>query len=157
MGREMGKMKGELEDIQRRRLAEEIRKEKEADKAAKEKIRRAIEQDRLERKAKFSPEAATVAAPTTPKPLTVAASSGGSKEGKARLAIRLLDGSQVMQEFDAKELLAAVRAFIVSNKDINFNITFAMSPLPPFTEEDMTKSLHQLGLAPAARLNVVKR
>lgn len=150
-------MKSDLEDIQRRRIAEEIRKEKEDDKAAKEKIRRAIEQDRLERKAKFANETVSAAAPTVSKPLTVTASSGISKDGKARLAIRMLDGSQVMQEFDAKELLAAVRAFVVSSKDINFNITFAMSPLPPFTESDMTKSLHQLGLAPAARLNVVKR
>src|SRR5699024_8080535 len=73
-------------------------------------------------------------------------SSSSSKDGKSKLAIRLFDGSQVIQEFDAKEVLSAVRAFIVTQKNIDFNITFAMPLRPPFSEEDMEKSLLALGL-----------
>ena len=77
--------------------------------------------------------------------------------GKTKLAIRLLDGTSIIQEFEAKEVLSAVRAYVVTQKNIACNITLAMPPRPPFSEEDFTKSLQVLGLVPNARLQVVKR
>jgi len=147
----MGKMREELEKIQRDKIAEEIKREKDEDKAARDAILRQIEQDRAERRAKNAPSVISTATTPTVQPQTF------SKDGKTKLAIRLLDGSSIIQEFDAKEILSAVRAFVVTQKNISYNITLAMPPKPAFEEEDMEKPLHALGLVPNARLQVVKR
>jgi len=151
-GQNMGKMREELEKVQRLKIAEDLKREKEAAKAQKDAVLRQIEQDRAERKAKATGQNATsTIAPTiTPVNHTV------SKDGKTKLAIRLVDGTSMIQEFDAKEVLSAVRAYIITNKNIDYNITLAMPPLPAFKEEDYVKPLHALGLVPNARLNVVR-
>lgn len=115
---------------------------------------RKIEQDKAERRARNS--GAPVAA-ATPVPVVSAPQSSCNANGKTKLAIRLLDGTSIIQEFDAKEVLSAVRAYIVTQKNIVCNITLAMPPRPAFSEEDFTKPLHALGLVPNARLQVVKR
>lgn len=131
--------------------------EKEADKAARDAILRKIEQDKAERRARNSGGAPVVPATSVPVPVVSAPPSTCNSSGKTKLAIRLLDGSSIIQEFDAKEVLSAVRAYIVTQKNIACNITLAMPPAPPFSEEDFTKPLHALGLVPNARLTVVKR
>lgn len=156
-GQQILKMKDELELIQRQKIADEIKREKEADKAARDAILKKIEQDKAERKARLNPVAQTSPSTATPNLDNLIKTNSVSKDGKTKLAIRLLDGSQVVQEFDCKEVLSAVRAFIVTQKNIDYNITFAMPPRPPFTDEDMTKPLQALGLVPNARINVVKR
>lgn len=148
----MGKLRDELKKMQQENYIQNLKREKAENKAAREQILRQIEQDKEERKARFSKECPTTTS-TTPLVIT----STASKTGKTKLAIRLLDGSQIIQEFDNKEVLSAVRAYIVTQKNIPFNITFAMSPRPAFTEEDMEKSLLVLGLSPNARLQVIKR
>lgn len=156
-GKDMGKMREEIEKLQREKFVESLRREKEADKAARDAILRQIEQDKAERRAKNSGN--TICPPiVTNATIAVAPSSSNfSKDGKTKLAIRLLDGSSLMQEFDSKEVLSAVRAFIVTQKNIDYNITLGMPPKPAFSEEDMGKSLYALGLVPNARLQVVKR
>lgn len=153
----MGKMKEEIEKMQRENFVASLKREKAEEKEARDRILRQIELDKAERKAKFS---GTVPPPSVQKPSLsslITAQSSTAKDGKSKLAIRLLDGTQLIQEFDSKELLSSVRAFIVTQKNIDYNITLGMALRPPFTEEDMEKPLHALGLVPNARIQVVKR
>lgn len=153
----MGKMREEIEKIQREKFAESIRREKEQDKAARDSILRKIEQDKAERRAKTLGGSVPTAAAASTGSTAPVESSNVSKDGKTKLAVRLLDGSSIMQEFDSKEILSSVRAYIVTQKNITCNISLAMPPKPAFTEEDMEKPLYILGLVPNARLQVVKR
>lgn len=158
-GKDIGKVREELERKQQENYIESLKREKDEEKAARDKILKQIELDKAERRARaqgiVSGEKPSTAAVITPsKPSIV---SSASKTGKTKLAIRLLDGTQIVEEFDDKEVLSAVRAYIVTQKNIDFNITFTMPLRPPFNEEDMTKSLFVLGLSPNARLQVIKR
>ena len=148
-------MKDEIEKIQRDKIADTLKREKLAEKDARDSILRKIEQDKAERRAKLAGPS-LVASPSTT-PVAAAPLSNVPKDGKTKLAIRMLDGSSLLQEFDSKEVLSAVRAYIVTQKNITHNITLAMPPKPAFSEEDMEKPLHALGLVPNARIQVVKR
>ena len=148
-------MKEELDKMQRDNFVKNLKREKDEEKAARDAILRQIELDKAERKAKLSAE---VPPPPVAKPSVIMTSqSTSSKEGKSKLAIRLLDGTQIIEEFDSKELLSSVRAFIVTQKNIDYNITLGMALRPPFSEDDMEKPLYALGLVPNARIQVVKR
>ncbi|OTF75606.1 hypothetical protein BLA29_005137 [Euroglyphus maynei] len=158
-GKDLGKVREELQRKQQENYIETLKREKDEEKAARDKILKQIELDKAERRARAQGitggnSSATIADITPSKPNIV---STASKTGKTKLAIRLLDGSQVVEEFDDKEILSAVRAYIVTQKNLDFNITFTMPLRPPFTEEDMTKSLFVLGLSPNARIQVIKR
>jgi len=147
-------MKEELQNLQRKRVADEMKREKAEEKAARDAILRQIAADREERRSRNSPTvtvSASVGTAATPKQSPVA------KEGTCRLGIRLLDGTQLMHEFDSRESLSAVRVYVITQKSVDGDITFVMPPLPPFNEEDMQKPLNVLGLCPSARVHVVKR
>lgn len=158
-GQDMGKMRDELQRMQQENYVKTLKREKEEEKAAREAIRRQIEQDKAERREKFASGSSSTGPPATSTPPTRPSElyNSSSKDGKTKLAIRLADNTNMIQEFDAKEVLSAVRAFIVTQKNINYDITLAMPLRPPFSEEDMAKSLLVLGLVPNARLQVIKR
>ncbi|KAH9417563.1 UBX domain-containing protein 1 [Dermatophagoides pteronyssinus] len=159
-GKDMGKVRDELQRKQQENYIESLKREKDEEKAARDKILKQIELDKAERRARAQGIPTGANPSTSPAVITPSKPSlvsTASKTGKTKLAIRLLDGTQVVEEFDDKEVLSAVRAYIVTQKNIDFNITFTMPLRPPFTEEDMTKSLFVLGLSPNARLQVVKR
>ena len=131
-----------------------MKREKEEQKAARDAVLQQIARDREEQRRSRLPASDTVAkAPVGSLP------TGGSvpKDGKCRLAIRLLDGKQLVNEFDSRESLSAVRVFVFTKIDVDGDISFVMPPLPPFTEEDMQKPLNALGLCPSARIHVIKR
>ncbi len=54
--------------------------------------------------------------PTITTPLMNKQSS--SKDGSCRLAIRLLDGTQLIHEFDGRESLSAVRVYVITQKSV---------------------------------------
>jgi len=145
-------MKDQLQDLQRKKIADDMKREKAEEKAAKDAILKQIALDREERRAR---NAQPVQTPPAPKLTTTTMSS--TKEGSCRLAIRLLDGTQLMHEFDSRESLSAVRVYVITQKSIEGDITFVVPPLQPFTEDDMQKPLNILGLCPSARVHVVKR
>ncbi len=150
-GQSLGKMKEELQDMERKRIAEEMKRSKAEEKAARNAVLKQIAADREERKLRNSQSVM----PTITTPLMNIQSS--SKDGSCRLAIRLLDGTQLIHEFDGRESLSAVRVYVITQKSVEGEITFVMPPNPPFSEEDMQKPLNVLGLCPSARVHVVKR
>ncbi|CAG2105042.1 unnamed protein product [Medioppia subpectinata] len=162
-GKGMGKMKEELEQLQRARLAEDMRREKAAEKAAKDAILRQIALDREDHKRRNAAAmagataTADAAAAAAPVPLPARPAASLNSDGKTRLAIRLLDGRQLVNEFDSRESLSAVRVYVYTQCSMEGEISFVMPPLPAFTEEDMQKPLNVLGLCPSARVHVIKR
>ncbi|CAG2162813.1 unnamed protein product [Oppiella nova] len=153
-GKGMGKMKEELEQMQRMKVAEDMRREKASDKAAKDAILRQIAADREEHRRRNSGQSAPAAVTPTSIPAPVSVTTA---DGKCRLAIRLLDGRQLVNEFDSRESLSAVRVYVITQCSVDGDISFVMPPLPAFSEEDMQKPLNVLGLCPSARVHVIKR
>ena len=145
-------MKEELEQIQRKRVADEMKREKAEAKAAKDAVLAQIARDREEQRRSRLP-----ASPPTAVVPPLQTASAASKDGKCRLAIRLLDGKQLVNEFDSRETLSAVRVYVITQSGTDSEISFVMPPLPPFTEDDMQKPLNALGLCPSARVHVIKR
>lgn len=74
-----------------------------------------------------------------------------------RIQVRLQDGSTLVETFDAKEQLSAVRLFIQlkQNADRPFSLMTTF-PRKVYTDEDYEKPLEALGLVPSAVLIVTK-
>lgn len=77
---------------------------------------------------------------------------------ECRIQIRLTDGKTIQQTFRAKEQLAAVRLWIEMNRTDgagNFNIVQTF-PRKIYSDEDMMRTLLDLGLVPASSLIISK-
>lgn len=84
--------------------------------------------------------------PNTPKTYT-----------STRIQIRLLNGSTLVETFDVKEQLSAVRLFVQINQGIDEPFGLMTNfPRKVYTDEDFEKPLETLGLAPSAVLIVTK-
>ena len=87
-----------------------------------------------------------------PKPVVV------SDATQTKLQIRMSMGGQFVQVFESKEPLAAVRCLILSKEQFagcepsDVVLMCPMMGRKVFTDEDMTKTLTELGLAPSAVL-----
>lgn len=76
----------------------------------------------------------------------------------AKIAIRMMDGSQLVQTFQASEQLAAVRLFVqlkLGAIDTPFGL-MTNFPKKVFTDEEYDMPLDKLGLVPNAVLIVTK-
>ncbi|KAI1290744.1 UBX domain-containing protein 1 [Halotydeus destructor] len=165
-GNEMVKLREKVQMDERIREAEERKREKEADKLHKQKVLDGIKRDREAFNARKAAEIAglsNVQPAQSVNPVQMAPSNPISYD-ETRLAIRLPDGSQLVNTFKAKEQLAAVRLYIELNRKDNLspeqsksNFTLLMPPSTPFKEEDSEVPLDKLGLCPSARLVVSQR
>ncbi len=77
---------------------------------------------------------------------------------ECRIQVRLTDGKTLVEKFKATEQLAAVRLWVETNRTddkghFNLMTTF---PRKVYTEEDMMRTLKDLGLVPATSLVVSK-
>lgn len=153
-GIEMTKTREEIQNLQRIKMAEDLRREKLEAKLAKEAVLREIEKDRMERRSREA--AVKNELQNIQTVITSANPSSSGEHTKCLIAIKLPDGRQVQQDFDAKESLAAVRTFalVQGNVPAGQEVMLSMPPSPPFSEEDMLKPLNVLGLCPRARLQM---
>jgi hypothetical protein len=79
-----------------------------------------------------------------------------SEDNLCRLTIRLLDGTQLTHEFDARESLFDAKNYVISQKLVEGNFTFVLPQMSPINEEDMINSLRVLGLCPSADVHVIR-
>lgn len=73
---------------------------------------------------------------------------------ECRIQIRLTNGNTMVQKFNAQDHLAAVRLWVEENRNDSrgpFNLMQTF-PRKIYTDEDMTKTLAELGLVPASSL-----
>ncbi len=79
-----------------------------------------------------------------------------SEDTLCRLTIRLLDGTQLTHEFDARESLFGAKNYVISQKLVEGNFTFVLPQMSPINEENMINSLRVLGLCPSADVHVIR-
>lgn len=160
-GKDMLEAKARLEELEMKKIVEQRKREKAEEKAARDRVKAQIEADKLARKARLEgvpPGSMSSNVVQSPQPSVVPASTTPSKSyDKARLQLRLYDGSAITETFDAKESLAAVRVFLqmkLSSVD-SFRLMTSF-PKKVFSESDYEMSLESLGLVPSAVLIVTK-
>lgn len=158
-GKDMLEARRKMEEQEMKKIIEQRKREKAEEKAARDRVKAQIEADRAARKAKQGGE--TVASPpaVVTSPVQQPAQPAATKNySNARIQIRMLDGSTLVETFDAKEQLAAVRLFVQlklgsTAAPFGFMTNF---PKKVFSPEDYDTPLEKLGLVPSAVLIVTK-
>lgn len=164
-GKDMLEAKRKMEEQEMKKIMDQRRREKAEEKAARDRVKAQIEADKAARKAKQAGETAT--SPVTSPPAAAAAVSSPAVSSSpaapknytnARIQVRMLDGSTLVETFDAKEQLAAVRLFVQLKLGPNPAPFGLMTTFPRkvFTAEDFDAPLEKLGLVPSAVLIVTK-
>ncbi|XP_015788008.1 UBX domain-containing protein 1 [Tetranychus urticae] len=158
-GSEISKYREQYETQEKIRIAQEIRREKLEKEAHKKAVLEQIRKDReaMKRENQSSQPSTPSTSGSTPNKVV----NTGSSSTECRLAIRLPDGKTLLHTFTPNEQLAAVRLYIQLNrKDLvgpantSQPIKLIMPPNKVFTEDDMERTLLDLGLHPSARLIV---
>lgn len=167
-GKDMSEAQRKVEELEMKKLVEQRKREKEEDRAARERVRAQIEADKAARRDKMALLTGKASTPTTPpntvtiaEPSSTSSSSSASNTPKTytstRIQIRLLNGSTLVETFDVKEQLSAVRLFVQIKQGIEEPFGLMTNfPRKVYTDEDFEKPLETLGLAPSAVLIVTK-
>ncbi|KAM4626627.1 UBX domain-containing protein 4 [Discoglossus pictus] len=160
-GKDMLEFKRKHEDDILKKALEERNREKAEDKAARERIRQQIAQDRADRAARFAKtkeeiEALKAAELKARQAEMEARRESAQKERSAiaRIQFRLPDGSSFTNQFPSEAPLEEARQFAaqtVGSTYGNFSLA-TMFPRREFTKEDYSKSLQSLELAPGASI-----
>lgn len=161
-GKDMLEARRKLEEQEMKKVMDQRRREKMEEKAARERVKAQIEADKAARKAKQSGEPVTSSLPSstvlTPVEPTVTKPGAPKTYTSTRIQIRMLDGSALVETFDAKEQLAAVRLFVQLKLGANPAPFGFMTNFPKkvYCSEDYEVPLDKLGLVPSAVLIVTK-
>ncbi|CAH8501451.1 unnamed protein product [Heterobilharzia americana] len=150
-GRTIVSAKAKYEEDEMRRLVEQKKREKEEDRAYREKLKADIAREREEKRAR---ELGLIPPPVeSNNPTPVPTSVPKSNSTVCRLQIRLPSGQSIKTEFSANELLSSVRLYISQNwPDSSTSIDpesiqlITSFPRRDFTDADMSKSLSDLSL-----------
>ncbi|XP_050525096.1 UBX domain-containing protein 1-A-like isoform X2 [Daktulosphaira vitifoliae] len=157
-GKELAAAKKKLEDENIKKIMDERKREKQEEKIARERVKAQIEADKLARKKMFGSTSGEEQKPVNIQS-TVASSQQQSKiYTETKLQIRLTNGQTIVQTFNIKEMLAAVRVYVELNRtdgEAPFSLMTSF-PRKVFTNEDYEKPLDQLGLVPSAVLILTK-
>uniref|UniRef100_H2ZHE1 UBX domain-containing protein n=1 Tax=Ciona savignyi TaxID=51511 RepID=H2ZHE1_CIOSA len=163
-GQDINKIKADIQWKEAQRQAEIRRREKLDDHKARQRVKEQIARDRADKKAREEREKEEkrlgASLPIATTSATTATSPVKKEHTHARLQLRLPNGSALVQQFSAKEPLAAVKLFIeINRKDGNtgpFDLITAF-PKRHFSDEEMNMSLQSLDLTPSAVLTVVNK
>ncbi|XP_018417307.1 PREDICTED: UBX domain-containing protein 4 [Nanorana parkeri] len=160
-GKEMLDYKRKHEDDQARRALEERNKDKAEEKAARDRIRQQIAQDRADRAARYAQnkeeQDAIKAAELQARQAEMEARKEATQKEKrtiARIQFRVPDGSSFTNQFPSEAPLEEARQFAaqrVGSTYGNFSLA-TMFPRREFTKEDYGKSFLSLELAPSASI-----
>lgn len=130
------------------------------EKRARDRVRAQIEADKAARREQMAALTgkATAPAPSAPIPVTADSTSKAPKAyTSTRIQVRLANGTTLVETFDVKEPLSAVRLFVQlkhgTDEPFAMMTTF---PRKVYDDEDFEKPLEALGLVPSAVLIVTK-
>lgn len=166
LGQEVLKSKKDKEDLEMKRLAEAKRKEKLDDEIAKKRVMDRIQQDREDKKKKYSAEQAELDRvkneERAKKELVKQQerdAEAANRSKYARIQFRLVDGQSCVSQFDADQVLQDARTFIANKlKELNHSTSFTMHstfPKRDYTEQDMQLTLKELQLTPSASIMII--
>lgn len=161
-GQELGKAKRDREERQAQDIVNQIKEDRAKERAHREAVRQQIARDKVEREARRQNDAQerqrAQAASVSPSPTMTDGSErlGKSECISARLQFRLPDGSSLTNSFPADTPLETIRQYIITQLGLSTSsITlYTTYPRRELTEEDLGKSLAELGLAPSSTLIV---
>lgn len=159
VGQEIAKAKRNREEKQAQTILSQIKEDKAKERARREAVRQQIARDKAEREARRETEqqaqAMTVSSSDA---ITVGSDTQATSSAwtSVRLQFRLPDGSSVTNSFAADATIDSVKEFISNHVGSSASsITlYTTYPRRELTEEDLVKSLSDLGLAPSATLVV---
>ncbi|XP_056322012.1 UBX domain-containing protein 4 isoform X2 [Danio aesculapii] len=161
LGKEMLEYKKQQEEEKTRRLLEERNREKMEERAARERVKQQIAQDRADRAARYAQtqqelEAARVAALQAKAAEQEVKRDATQRERSAiaRIQFRLPDGSSFTNQFPSETRLQEARQFAsqeVGNRYGQFTLA-TMFPRREFTDEDLQRTLLELELTPSASI-----
>ncbi|CAH8841265.1 unnamed protein product [Trichobilharzia szidati] len=156
-GKTLISAKEKFEEDEMRRLVEQKRREKEEDRAYREKLKADIAREREEKRARELGIFPTTVPLSSSNPTPVPTSVPKTNSTVCRLQIRLPSGQPIKAEFGANEPLSSVTLYISQNwpdstacidpESIQLMTSF---PRRDFTPEDMNKSLLDLDLCPSS-------
>lgn len=155
-GQKMAETRAELQDQERIRLAQQIRREKMEKELHKKQVLEQIARDREAMRARNAPKpTSSTNSSTSSVPVsTPTKDQTKSPASECRIALRFPDGSSLVQKFSPQEQLAAVRLFVQMEKGASSGVEFVAPPNKKLTESMMNETLESLGLCPASRLEV---
>jgi len=156
------KRKQEEQEVKEAALAR--KKDKEEEKKAKEAVKAAIEQDRLDRKMKYDAEKKANEEKRVEKEKEMLAQQAALAEITAaeratiaRLQFRLPDGRSQTKQFPAETTLSSVYDFVSTGLETKFS-SFSLSttfPRKMLDDEDKNKTLKDLQMAPSSTVLVL--
>ncbi|KAK9695328.1 UBX domain [Popillia japonica] len=154
MGQDVQKMKRLQHDQELKLLMEAREKEKREQQAAKQRILEQIQQDKVDRAARFSTAPPQNSQPspqaTTPPPIPRVAA------GMTRIQFKLADGSAHTHEFKSADTLQDIKLYIKTNLNPAYNFMLATTfPKREFTNEHDSCTLAELELVPSAVLLIL--
>lgn len=151
-GRQINDFKQKFQEDEMKRIAEEKRRDKLADAAYKQRIKDEIAKDREDKKRQAGVDAA--AAPVVQAQVV----AEKRQYDECKIQIRLTDGKSIVQTFKATEPLASVRVWVEMNRTDGPGQFTLMQAFPRkvYTDDDMMRSLADLGLVPASSLVITK-
>ncbi|XP_032239793.1 UBX domain-containing protein 4 [Nematostella vectensis] len=157
-GQQLVNAKRQIEERKQQELVNQIREDRAKERAAREAVRQQIARDKAEREAQKQAELKERQQAQDTSASTTAASTytGGGSYSNVRLQFRLPDGSGITHLFPADALLSTAHQYVVSHTGSRLP-SVAMSTTYPrrqFTDDDMQRSLTDLGLAPSATIIV---
>lgn len=158
-GKDLLEARRKIEEEEMKKIVAQRKREKEEERLVRERVKAQIEADRLARKAKDAglPPGSNIPHPVQSPPTSSQPKAPPKDYSQTRIQIRLTDGTAVVENFEAKEQLAAVRLFIQMRQNVNIPFSLMTNfPKKVFTEEDYEKPLDVLGLVPSAVLIVTK-
>ncbi|XP_049340981.1 UBX domain-containing protein 4 [Astyanax mexicanus] len=161
LGKDMLDFKRKQEEDKTKRILEERNREKAEERAARERVKQQIAQDRADRAARYAKnneeaEAARIAALQARQAEQEMKRETTERERSAiaRIQFRLPDGSSLTNQFPSETRLQEARQFAaqeVGQKYGNFSLA-TMFPRREFTAEDLGRTLLELELAPSASI-----
>ena len=151
-------------EAEAKELRDQMKKDREEEKMARQRVKDQIARDREERAARYKKEKEEKEAEKQQK-LEAKASATAEEDAvkaaarleHARIQFRLPDGSAITQQFPSSETLGNASEYLlqqIGNRlgSVQLSVTY---PKRNFSEQDMSQTLRSLDLAPSAALIVV--
>lgn len=152
-GQKMAETRAELQDQERIRLAQQIRREKIEKELHKKQVLDQIARDREAMKLRNASKPTTSAEKSSSGQVPRAAQTR-APASECKIALRFPDGSSLVQKFSPQEQLSAVRLYVQMEKGGADQVEFVAPPNKKLNDTVMNETLESLGLCPASRLEV---
>ncbi|GAB1600082.1 UBX domain-containing protein 4-like [Argonauta hians] len=161
LGKDVQKLRRNQVDQSLKEMQDEIKKEREEDRRARQRIKEEIDRDRAQRKAKYEKEKLEremlqkeMREKKEKENQMTAAEKEAARREFSRIQFRLPNGTSITQQFKSSEPLSAARNFISQHAGSNIQL-YTMFPKRTFTNQDMNCSLLSLDLVPSSVILVI--